>query len=767
VRLALTLVAGVGAAAAQETRAAAVGRTLEQEAAFAAEYERDFAKATRLLDDALAEARRTAAETDPKVRHLVATRRRYARAAGIADADRETRPIDGLLLVYRAWFLDAVPSDDGGVHRIGELAPRAGLLGAPFVPWLEDALLNGFMTFAEEDGSVSRVRPAPHVVAAGLAAIEGPEADAALTRAARSNHPGVRAAAVAALDPARHRRLIEDAAKSPVPSLRSAAAAALQKASPGDDWVVPYLVKAAADHDTAAARWLARHRRPEALAAFVDAAVDDAFRSAMRQSLNVVSFEELADLAATAPVDPPEAADGFLKLASMVPHSAVVELPSAVAAALDQWSLRYVEALRARAGAGELQPDVRSFPDLSQSLGRVGGVRAAAAAEGLAAELPIRSYGSESLRTAAALIMQRIPVDRLPEMSRILAAAPPSAFVQDLTPRFESATPWPSLGWFSNNKGVISPELAAATLDDLRGVAREWFLRRIVMPRLARDFGGATQRADVVGGAFAASHSLALALAELPESAGQASAARVAFDVLSLRPSRDLVAKSVEAASDEALARFARAYPEDVREAVAASALRAPTAAAFDRLRALAPTDAAEVFGALMRELPPSSAVPNLVISGAAVPGAAMASALLAAASTPAVFGDARSMTAILVRFARDLHPEAIDLVRRSLTHSDHQVREAAQTAFEAFKKNREALEELEQWTRGVETKQAAVEELLKLLEHPKRDVVLGAVRALGGLKAKAALPKLVALLARDDADLSAAVNEAIARIGA
>lgn len=51
------------------------------------------------------------------------------------------------------------------------------------------------------------------------------------------------------------------------------------------------------------------------------------------------------------------------------------------------------------------------------------------------------------------------------------------------------------------------------------------------------------------------------------------------------------------------------------------------------------------------------------------------------------------------------------------------------------------------------------------LLDDPHREVVLGAVRGLGAIRAHSALPDLVRLLAREDEALQAAVNEAIARM--
>ena len=54
----------------------------------------------------------------------------------------------------------------------------------------------------------------------------------------------------------------------------------------------------------------------------------------------------------------------------------------------------------------------------------------------------------------------------------------------------------------------------------------------------------------------------------------------------------------------------------------------------------------------------------------------------------------------------------------------------------------------------------------LKLLQSPDDGVVIGAVKALGAVRGRAALPELVRLLERDNEELHAAVYEAIERIG-
>ena len=118
-----------------------------------------------------------------------------------------------------------------------------------------------------------------------------------------------------------------------------------------------------------------------------------------------------------------------------------------------------------------------------------------------------------------------------------------------------------------------------------------------------------------------------------------------------------------------------------------------------------------------------------------------------------------------LARFGYTLHEPAMPYLGEALRDSDPDVREAARKAFQAFKEQREALEEFEAWTRNGGDQRAIAAELVLLLDDPHREVVLGAVRGLGAIRAHSALPDLVRLLAREDEALQAAVNEAIARM--
>jgi HEAT repeat protein len=117
-------------------------------------------------------------------------------------------------------------------------------------------------------------------------------------------------------------------------------------------------------------------------------------------------------------------------------------------------------------------------------------------------------------------------------------------------------------------------------------------------------------------------------------------------------------------------------------------------------------------------------------------------------------------------KFRESLHEPAIDLIGKALTDPSPEVREAARKAIAAFREHREALEEFRRWKTGDAEARASIAELMKLLESQNRDVVAGAAKALGALKAQAALPALVKLLERDDPAIKQAVEDAIAKIG-
>jgi HEAT repeat protein len=117
--------------------------------------------------------------------------------------------------------------------------------------------------------------------------------------------------------------------------------------------------------------------------------------------------------------------------------------------------------------------------------------------------------------------------------------------------------------------------------------------------------------------------------------------------------------------------------------------------------------------------------------------------------------------------FGAALTEAALPILEREIRNPDGEVRSAAMDVAEQFRKHREAVAEFEAWRKAVTVEQGTIADLAKLLESDNRDVLIGAVRALGILGARPALPALVKLLERKDPELQTAVRAAIDAIGA
>ncbi len=117
----------------------------------------------------------------------------------------------------------------------------------------------------------------------------------------------------------------------------------------------------------------------------------------------------------------------------------------------------------------------------------------------------------------------------------------------------------------------------------------------------------------------------------------------------------------------------------------------------------------------------------------------------------------------ILSLFADTLYQPAMPLLGEALRDSNPQIRSRAQEALQQFRQQREAMEEFGTWMQAARQQASTTAQLIELLQSQDRAVVLGAVRALGTIKARNALPELVKLLARNDAELTSAVEAAIA----
>ncbi|MEY2745500.1 MAG: hypothetical protein RL112_542 [Planctomycetota bacterium] len=124
-------------------------------------------------------------------------------------------------------------------------------------------------------------------------------------------------------------------------------------------------------------------------------------------------------------------------------------------------------------------------------------------------------------------------------------------------------------------------------------------------------------------------------------------------------------------------------------------------------------------------------------------------------------------VVAALAIFQRTLHEPALPVIGAALRSSSLDVRTAAQEAMKVFREQREALEEFEMWMQAARQEASTTTQLVELLRSDDRAVVLGAVRSLAAIKARAALPELVKLIGRGDKELTAAVEAAIAAMAA
>ncbi len=212
--------------------------------------------------------------------------------------------------------------------------------------------------------------------------------------------------------------------------------------------------------------------------------------------------------------------------------------------------------------------------------------------------------------------------------------------------------------------------------------------------------------------------------------------------------------------------RASEVLEKHIRPALNSSPLSAEHRRAIAAISWLPSTDAL----ALFRKLWPDSktdqareALLDLLFGSINVPEAT-ALMLDLYSQIPAEAGFLRS-TAI-ERFGKELYEPAIPVLGAALADVEGYVRNAARTASEEFKQQRQALEEFQAWTTASKAARDSIDELKDLLADPNRDVVLGAVKALGVVKARTALPELVKLLGRDDAELKQAVQTTIDRIG-
>jgi hypothetical protein len=257
----------------------------------ALEYERDVPKAVALLQEARTAAVRKNGENHPEVTALdarIAELRAAEKRGGAPGAPGATSKPTSPARSFerRAWDLASAAANDCGwaEGQTRDVSPyfeeQAALLGTPIVPYLL-RLLDGEPLLVSEG---HRIVP-PSVTAQLLAAINAPEADAAVAIAADSPDPVIRRAVVSALNPQRHRALIDRHLQATSPQIRGAAVGALARTGNDDQAAAEVLRAAAREGNGVAWSWLVRHRRAEAMATVTDPALGSKLRTNLAQGL--------------------------------------------------------------------------------------------------------------------------------------------------------------------------------------------------------------------------------------------------------------------------------------------------------------------------------------------------------------------------------------------------------------------------------------------------------------------------------------------------
>ncbi len=130
------------------------------------------------------------------------------------------------------------------------------------------------------------------------------------------------------------------------------------------------------------------------------------------------------------------------------------------------------------------------------------------------------------------------------------------------------------------------------------------------------------------------------------------------------------------------------------------------------------------------------------------------------------VIGDLRPVESLYVlalrQFGTSLFEPGLDEVLTAVSDHRPKVRAVANEEFTAYRKVREAKAEYEAWKKGRADADQTIAELRRLLSDPNPMVLVGAAKAVGVLKARAALPELARLMSHPDASVVKAAQLAI-----
>lgn len=746
--LALTLILSLPPAGrplpAQEPSAPASARTLLEKGAFAEEHERDFARAEALYADAVTKARSAGdAETLRAAEEsLLKLHARQGKVpAGAAPAQEADFAIQRRIFTILL-EIEAAETNEIRRNRIKDLA----IFGAAAVPVLERALSGEALP--RPGANTAHVFETGNAAQA-LAAIDAPEASEALKRGLASPDPLTRRAIAGWLDGNRHRALLELAAKDSSAQVRESALARLAQ---GDDpALAPLMIQGAKEGGVWAARWLARNRIDELFGLLRAEVIPEVIRGVLVEAViyGIRSPDRhmrvLGVLRALESVPDPAARERFW---SLLGDDAIVEmkaldperrgrfLASAASSSLNSSvqmnllsSFGSLEDARFLAERLKAEPDPAMRPRIAEVLPNI---LEREKAEGFDLFLDVMRSLPEAL--------QNYGIDLPRFLGRFSEPPPPERILAGLAV-FRGGWRGTYLEWVVRNVPP-SPVLVPAYREAL---SQEW------IEKLGKE---AAERIGQVGDA-----------AVIPDLVAAVRTWSAIHETKPLQPGTSRVWHS----GLNAISRILKRAPDRFRELVA------EVAVALQEIEGVDPgswtghvrSDPAQMLAAAedlwprMRDAAGRDALFQAIAGGAQEE----ADAAWLLKVWPEVKGQEARMHGLRA-FARLLYEPAIPLLGAALDDKAHEVRELAYGLMESFRKHREAKAEYAAWTAGDREARESIAELLKLLESSNRDVVLGAVRGLGAVKAKSALPALVKLLLRDDPDLKSAIHDAIAKIG-
>jgi HEAT repeat protein len=756
-----------------------VSKTAEEEAAHAADYERDYAMALRLYDAALSAARaKDASGEGPDVARLTAARARVAALAGDeasrgegAQDDAASRPAPSFERraheVVR-WAARHHPSPEPPYRLEESVRRRAALLGGELAPYLR-SMLHGAPVDGDPGESPSTVQPV--VAAMVLAAIDDPKADAVLTEATTSTDPIVAQAAVRVLHPVRQRHLISAAWQSRSAEIRSAAMDAMSAAESEDDFAASFLLSGAREGSRSACRWLVRNRRANASSVLSEETLP---KDARRALLDAFAESEL----------PPTRADveTMLRLSVALGPEAEWDFANYVASVIRRGLGR--DAIRESRAAIESWVLAALGKTASPSAFYMREIWPVVAGQASIAALE-RLYNAGSIHDQGVSVQPHVAFY---EVHRAVQSA-----YDDDFPALAAALRWTDPSFFAPSnrneprKDAVRSAVASmlltvcartasdgvlAAVKASEGAARNFLIQEVVPAHLRSSL--VPKSADA-----ASLEDLAVILLREARTDGDAD--------LALSRLRDDAPGRRDAIVLEVLAFFERNEFPSMGSSRVVDVLRSREKSQVasivePRLKNLGPEPESDRYLdlAFVLDAPAQLRVVDALRSREA--GARRRTGLhrillhgvrgeegLKRAIDPSYVGpitDSESFVRAITLISGSLYRPGIPFLREALVHENADVRKKAQEAFEVFKANRAAIEEIDAWLRSDVQKGDATAELTKLLESEKREVVIGAVKALGALKAKTALHRLVKLLERDDAELRAAVDAAIAKIG-